>query len=231
MRPRTIGLISVLAFGLLAGPLLVEAQQDVTLLAAHFDADEDGFSYVDDPFRSTSEPIYTDGVRIAAGGFAGGALQVTLGGIDDADILGMSGGWQRSFSLSQPTDIVVSFRYNLTQASDYESDELGQVLMSVDGILIGQAPDDYVAQIVGNGNGGVPETTGWRFFQVNLGTLPAGDHTLVIGGYSNKKTLNTEKQHEQAHSSGRPLDRRVYLDQRRFNRAVLLLASRGDCER
>ena len=79
---------------------------------------------------------------------------MTLGGIDNADILGMSGGWQTSFTVSSPTEVVLSFRYNLTQASNYEADELSQVLVSVDGILYGEAPNDYVAQIVGNGNGG-----------------------------------------------------------------------------
>ena len=118
----------------------------MTLLEAHFDSNEDGFSYIDDPFRGTTEPSYADGIRIAAGGFTGGALQVTLGGIDNADILGMSGGWQTSFTVSSPTEVVLSFRYNLTQASNYEADELSQVLVSVDGILYGEAPNDYVAE-------------------------------------------------------------------------------------
>ncbi len=117
---------------------------------------------------------------------------MTLGGIDNADILGMSGGWQTSFTVNSPTEAVLSFRYNLTQASDYESDELSQVLVSVDGILYGEAPNDYVAQIVGNGNGGVAQTTGWQLFEVNLGTLGTGDHTLIIGNYNNKKTWNNE---------------------------------------
>ena len=131
-------------------------------------------------------------MRIASGGFSGGALQVTLGNVDDADILDMSGGWQQSFSLSAPTEVGLSFRYNLSQTPNYENDEMSQVLVSVDGNLHGTPPNDYVAQIVGNGNGGAQETTGWQLFQVNLGTLPAGNHTLTIGGYNNKKTFNDE---------------------------------------
>jgi hypothetical protein len=104
----------------------------------------------------------------------------------------MSGGWQKSFTLNASTQVMLSFRYILTQASDYESDELSQVLVSMDGTLYGQAPNDYVDQIVGNGNGGYPETTDWQLFQANLGTLPEGEHTLIIGGYNNKKTYNNE---------------------------------------
>jgi len=164
----------------------------ITILETHFNSNEHGFSYVDDPFRGTSEPSYAEGVRIDTGGFTGGVLQVTLGGIDNADILGMSWGWQQNFTLSSSTEVSLSFCYNLTQALEYESDELSQALVSIDGTLYGEAPNDYVAQIVGNGNGGSPETTGWQLFQVDLGTLEAGDYTLTIGGYNNKKTSKNE---------------------------------------
>jgi len=169
-----------------------EAESDSILLKANFDADDDGFTYVDDLFRNTSEPSYAHGVHIKSGGFTGGALRVTLGGINDAGILGMSGGWKRSFTLNASTEVVLSFLYNLTQASDYESDEYSQVLVSVAGTLYGQGSNDYVAQITGNGNGGSVETTGWQSFEVSLGTLTPGNYTLAIGGYNNKKTYNNE---------------------------------------
>jgi hypothetical protein len=162
------------------------------LLEANFDVDENGFSYVDDVFLGTSQPGFASGVRIGAGGFSGGALQVNLGGINSATIVNMSGGWQQNFTLSAPTVVVLSFRYNLTQTPHYESDEVSQVLVSVDGTLYGQTPNTYVAQITGNGNGGPALTTGWQAFYANLGTLAAGNHTLTIGGYNNKKTLNDE---------------------------------------
>ena len=165
----------------------------VVILEANFDTDADGFTYFDDTFRSTSEPNYAAGGRLASGGFSGGALQVIVGGIDTATVLGMSGGFQRNITLNEPVDAVfVSFRYNLTQASDYESDEYSQALMSINGTLYGQGLDDYVAQITGNGNGGSAESTGWQLFQANLGAMAAGNHTLTIGGYNNKKTYNNE---------------------------------------
>lgn len=162
------------------------------ILEARFDAGADGFSYVDDAFRSTGQAGYASGSWIASGDFRGGALQVSLGGINNNDILGMSGGWQTTFSLSAPTKVVLYVRGNLTQAPDYESDERSQLLVSVDGVLTAAPPNDYLAQIVGNGNGGSARTTGWRLFQLNLGTLNAGTHTLVIGGYNNKKTSSNE---------------------------------------
>ena len=115
-----------------------------------------------------------------------------MGGIDSSDILDMSGGWRQDFVLSIPTEVVLSFRYKLIQAPDYEYDELSQVLVSVDHVLYGKAPNDYVVQIRGNGNGGIQKSTDWQFFEVNLGILEAGSHTLTIGGYNNKKTYRNE---------------------------------------
>ena len=169
-----------------------ENEPETVILGTHFDHYNDGFSYVDDAFRNTSQTGYADGAWTTSGGFTGGALQITLGGIDKANILAMSGGWQRDFALSIPTEVVLSFRYNLIQTPDYEYDELSQILVSVDHILYGEAPNDYVVQIQGNGNGGSSENTGWHLFEVNLGILEAGDHTLIIGAYNNKKTYYNE---------------------------------------
>ncbi len=176
------------------GPLnpKVTAAEEFEILQSGFDANSGGFIYVDDPFRGTSAPGYADGSQIDSGGFSGGALQVILGDIDDADIFGMSGGWQQSFNLIEPTAVVVSFRYNLIQAPDYESDELSQVLLGFNGTLFGQGAGGFVAQIVGNGNGGSAQTTGWQLFEASLGIVSAGNYTLTIGGYNNQKTFNNE---------------------------------------
>jgi hypothetical protein len=63
-------------------------------------------------------------------------LRVLLGGINNIAITGMSGGWRRTFSLSTPTSLLLSFRFNLDQGPDYESDEVSQVLVSVDGVRL-----------------------------------------------------------------------------------------------
>jgi hypothetical protein len=58
--------------------------------------------------------------------------------------------------------------------------------------LRGASPNDYVAQIAGNGNGGPDLSTDWQVFQTQLGTLPAGTHTVVLGGFNNQKTSTSE---------------------------------------
>jgi hypothetical protein len=62
------------------------------------------------------------------------------------------------------------------------------VLLSVNGVFYGEDVDGYVDQIVGEGPGSGPHTTGWQFFEVQLGTLSAGEHTLALGGFNNHKT-------------------------------------------
>jgi hypothetical protein len=162
------------------------------ILSASFDTGQDGFTYYDDVFRGTRQPYYASGVRVTSGGYSGSALRVTLGGINNTLIAGMSGGWRRTFSLSAAAPLILSFRYNLSQSPDYESDERSQVVATVDGTLYGVSPADYVAQVAGNGDGGSNITTGWKLVQLPLGTLGAGAHTLTLGGYNNKKNSVSE---------------------------------------
>ena len=163
------------------------------LISANFDSGNDGFTYQDDTFRGTNQPSYASGSRLANGGQSGGGLRVLLGGIDAADIFNMSGGWQTTFTVTDANKpVTVSFQYNLTQDANYESNELSQMLLSVDGVLYGEGNNDYVAQIVGNGNGGAAQSTGWQSFSVTLGTMSTGSHSLIIGGFNNQKTFNDE---------------------------------------
>ena len=161
------------------------------LLSATFDSDAEGFAYGDDGFRSTAQPDYAIGAWVGSGGHNGGALQVTLGGIDTVIVEGMSGGWSRSFT-SAGGPVQISFWYRLTQSPDYESDECSQTLVMLDGILYGSGTADYVAQVCGNGNGGSAETTGWRLFSIDTGSLTAGSHTLTLGSYNNRKSSSIE---------------------------------------
>src|SRR5262249_12157470 len=104
----------------------------------------------------------------------------------------MSGGFDASFNVVQPVQATLTLRCLMTQTPEYDFDELSQVLVAVDGTLLGQRPFDYVVQTVGNGNGGTPLTMAWKVFRVHLGLLAAGSHTLTVGGYNNKKTDATE---------------------------------------
>jgi cysteine-rich repeat protein len=182
-------LLAVLSSSLVC---LAGASAAVTVVDADFDGGTDGFSYQDDTFRGTGEPGYASGAHLASGGLSGGGLRVTLGGIDGADINGMSGGWQVPFNLASAVDLQLSFQYNLSLTPEYESNEYGQVMVSLDGALLAGAGPDYVMQLNGDGNGGSPTTSGWLLFSTSLGTLSAGPHTLVFGGYNNLKTYADE---------------------------------------
>jgi len=145
-----------------------------------------GFTYVDDAFRNTNQPYYASGLSLN-----GDILRINLGGIDKSKIYDMSGGWQHSFSLTSPTDVTLSFRYKLTQTPSYETDEFSDAMLSINGQTIGSGSADYIARVTGDGNYGDILTTGWRQFAVTK-YLPAGDHTVVIGAYNNKKTYYNE---------------------------------------
>jgi hypothetical protein len=80
-----------------------------SLLTAHFGSNSEGFIYLDDTFRGTNAASYASGAWIsaggsnAAGGSGGGALRVLVGGINDNDIVGMSAGWRKTFTLDTPS--------------------------------------------------------------------------------------------------------------------------------
>ncbi|MEZ4605418.1 MAG: RICIN domain-containing protein [Deinococcales bacterium] len=167
--------------------------QKVDVVDADFNRSTEGFSYLDDAFRSTRNPYYAYGQWYSSYGYTGGALYVLLGGRDNYIIQGISGGWQKSFSLSQDAPVSVTFRYRLTQSPHYESDEYSQALVSIDGQLKGLNNRDYVVQLVGDGNGGYYRTTGWQQATVDLGTLRAGTHNLRLGSFNSRKSFYDEE--------------------------------------
>lgn len=160
--------------------------------SSHFDSDRDGFAYRDDTFRNTNQPFYARSSYTANQGFTGGGLKILIGGRDNKDITEMSGGWERTFNLATAEDVTLSLRYKLSQSKDYETDEISEALVSIDGNLIGRQGVNYLARILGDGNGGSKKTTGWQLVNFDLGQLSAGSHTLTIGGFNNKKTYRNE---------------------------------------
>ena len=164
-----------------------------TLLSALFDSGTDGFLYQDDTFLGTSQPGYASGTHEPTGGHSGGGVHVTLGGGDNNDVTGMSGGW--TYPLNLPSDVsgvVLTFRYRLQQSANFEYDEYSRMLVSVDGVLQGRGSKDYVDHVGGDGDGGIVKETGWVQHQVYLGALTAGPHTLILGGYTNHKNALNE---------------------------------------
>ena len=153
-----------------------------------FDAGSQGFAYLDDLFRGTRRPDYASGVYESSGGYAGGGLRVTLGGLDFTNISdGMSGGWTIPFTVNEAGVVTIDLKYRLILAGEYESDEYSQILASVDGTLIGTGGNDYLIELRETDVNGPAQDSGWRVVTLQM-TLSQGTHTLAVGAWNNKKT-------------------------------------------
>ena len=165
---------------------------DVVLLEADFDAGVEGFAYRGDAFRGTDAVRFNWGQYLAQGGYSGGGLEVKVGNRNNDDIYGMSGAWERAFVLAEPGSVTVELRYKLVQSPHYEGNETSDLLVSVDGVLLGQGINDYVTRIAGDGGGGPDVSTGWRKVVLTTAELAAGTHTLALGAYNSLKTSANE---------------------------------------
>lgn len=171
-------------------PLAAHSAQ--LLLEADFTTDHQDFTYIDDIFKNTSQPIYAYGNYDSAGGFSGGGLHIALGGVDPDDILnGMSGGWSKEFTVPQDANITITLRYRLVHYGDFEPDECSQVLIAVDDQPIQTQGNDYLAQFCGLGDGNPTQDTTWSQVTKTI-SLNAGSHKLTMGGYLSQKTYNNE---------------------------------------
>lgn len=152
-----------------------------------------GWSYRNDPFGLGNKPGYQSGGFVGDRGVSRtGALRVLLGGLDNEDITGMSGGVVRNFDLGETSDITVSFKAQVTQTFPYENDERSDLYASFDGVLFPGADGNSLVTVRGNGNFGGDRTTGFRTYTFNLDGVSAGQHELIIGGFNNKKTEHRE---------------------------------------
>jgi hypothetical protein len=110
---------------------------------------------------------------------------VSLGGVDETDILNMSGGWVRTFTLAAAASVQLSFGYTINMTADYETNECSEVLVSIDNTLFGAPGGDFVVRRCGPaGESGA--------FSVTTPMLAAGTHTLRVGGFNNGKTTTSE---------------------------------------
>lgn len=162
---------------------------EVTVLSENFNGSDGGFAYADGAFRGTTQGAYESGTYDAGNG----EISVSLGGINGDDINNMSGGFNKTFAVdNSSTNTQITFQYRLQMASEFENDEYGEVLISVDGQLYGLNGNDYVVRQAGDGNGGSAFDSGFVEVTIDLGTLSAGNHTLTLGGFLNKKTFADE---------------------------------------
>lgn len=164
--------------------------QAATLLSANFDADNQGFEYVDDLFAGTSQPDHASGVHVASAGFGGtGGLQVNLGGISSAT--NVSGGWRHLLNLSTPSvGVSISFRYKLGISPAYTYQQFSRVMLSFDDIAHGRGAKPYIDHLGGSRVFNTFEpfspTTDWQQASIYVGDLGVGDHPLHIGVYNNQ---------------------------------------------
>ncbi len=163
----------------------------ITLVQSSFDSGEDGWTYADDTFRGTTWPIFADGYHLPAGGQSGGGLEVFVGGVSGFDANNMSGGYSKTFTLDVASTVTLQFDVFLLIAYQYESNEYGESLASINGNLIYFGGNDYIDRLVG-GNYSSDLTVPWKTVNVSLGSLPAGNHTVTLGGYNNRKTTTSE---------------------------------------
>ncbi|RCL35619.1 MAG: DUF11 domain-containing protein [Verrucomicrobia bacterium] len=153
-----------------------------------------GFTYVDDPFQDTADPDFSSGEVDPTGGFQGGALQVQTGGQNFfANFFSpeSSGGWSREFTLEETALTTINFRYRLNVAGDFDNNEYGEAVLTVDGIRYGDGPDNSLLRFNGSNDNQVASDSGWREASIEI-PLNAGTHTLVIGAYANRTTSETE---------------------------------------
>ncbi|MCP4984378.1 MAG: hypothetical protein GY935_28235 [Gammaproteobacteria bacterium] len=145
------------------------------LFSASFNSGDDGFVFTPDP--------QTPNLTVGAAG--NGDLQITVGGGDNADVTDMLGLWQRRCTTDTALNVTLTLDARLVQTSEYESDELSEVLVSVNG------QETLLATLTGDGNGGPNQDTGFIPYRVNL-SLPAGSNVISLGCFNNKKTYNDE---------------------------------------
>ncbi len=153
-----------------------------------------GFAYVDDPFQGTPDPDFSSGEVDPTGGIQGGALRVQTGGQNFfANFFSpeSSGGWSREFTLEETALTTINFRYRLNVAGDFDDNEYGEAVLTVDGIRWGDGPDNSLLRFNGSNDNQVDSDSGWREASIEI-PLNAGTHTLVIGAYANRTTGETE---------------------------------------
>jgi ribosomal protein S24E len=116
-----------------------------------------------------------------------------LGGINDNDIHNMSGGWSRQFNLLRRSDIVIKIVFQLEIASNFEFNEISQVLCSIDGTLASNGTVSYLAQLFGDGdNNGGNMVIGFRTIYLSVPKVAIGSHTIVVDGHLSRKTFKDE---------------------------------------
>eukprot|EP00977_Amphora_coffeiformis_P007422 scaffold1605_cov158-Amphora_coffeaeformis.AAC.5 len=133
---------------------------------------------------SVQESSDTNNGLYASGTYVDDKLQITVGGVNGNAIKnGMSGGWQYDFETETAGSVEITFDYELTISNQYESNEYGEVVVALDWV------DVAVKRLTGKGGTYQALKTGET---VVFNYVPAGSHTITVGGHNNQKTSTDE---------------------------------------
>lgn len=139
-----------------------------------------GFIY--DAFSQNSASTYTSKRESES------AWHIRLGGINNYTVYDISGAWVYEFSIETEAQVKLSLEYTLNMAPNFESNEVGSVLLQVENVLDTLTID----QLSGNGNGGSLSSTDKTQNTQQLGTLPAGNYRVLVGASLNQKSISDE---------------------------------------
>lgn len=99
----------------------------------------------------------------------------------------MSAGWKYNFYLTQTARVQVVFDWTLTFGYDYDWDEYGEMVVSLDGEAT------IIEHLIGDGNDGENQVASGNGQTVEwVGVSGGTTHTIVLGIYNNKKTSLSE---------------------------------------
>ena len=192
LATATVGALTVTDAGGGGGP--------VDILTANYSSGTNGFTYADGVFGSTgSSNSYASGARITTDGYttSNGALQVSLGGIDNNTIDNMSGAYQETFVLTDDmTNVTLDFAYRVldavTDGDPFDGGEDTQLFVDIDGVTYSNTANPYFFEITGSA-AGASYDSGWQTISLNIGALGAGSHTISLGGNLARKTFASEE--------------------------------------
>lgn len=171
-----------------------EPAPNPVILSARFNKENSrGFTFVNNPWGLGNRPKYQIPRYRQKSGVTGGALSILFGGIDEQNVNNMSGGYRRTFNLPSSADLTISFKALLRQSPNYEPGEVSVLYASFNGKFLRANGKDALATIKGDGDGGPTRSTGFKTYRFALNDVPAGQQEIIIGGFNNKKTDQSER--------------------------------------
>ncbi len=151
--------------------------------------DYEGLEYVDDTFRGTSEPQWSEGLGTENEGVEGGHAILTRLGQRWSSAIGMSGSHFKTITLDVERKVVLSFDYRLWVRKFVDAHEYVEAMVALNSTPIAGDGPDYLTRMYGQSgstSGLTDKDSGWMTLELDLGVLPAGQHRLDFGGFFNE---------------------------------------------